>query len=156
MSEVRGRKRTIWIVGVVCAVAGLATGAMAGGQKASVIVPIADAKFMPMDPAMPAGPAVAALDGDPTKGKSSVLLKLKKGSAPLHIHSADYHAVLVSGQTKHWDKGQDEKSAKTLGPGSYWFQPGKQPHGDACLTDECIIYVTWAGKMDMKLADAPK
>lgn len=157
MSDVRGRKqRAIWIVGVVCAVAGFATGAIAGGKKASTIVPIAEAKFQPMDPATPAGPAVAALNGDPMKGKSSILLKLKKGASPLHIHTADYHAVLISGQHKHWDKGQDEKSAKTLGPGSYWFQPGKQAHGDACLTDECLLFVTFSGKVDMKLADAAK
>ena len=154
MSEVRGRKSAIWIVGIVCAVAGFATGAIAGGKKASTIVPIAEAKFQAMDPAQPAGPSVAALNGDPMKSKSMVLLKLKKGSAPLHTHTADYHAVLISGQTKHWDKGQDEKSAKALGPGSYWFQPGKAPHGDACLTDECVIFVSFSGKMDMKLADA--
>jgi hypothetical protein len=41
-----------------------------------------------------------------------------------------------------------------LGPGSYWFQPGKGVHGDACLTDECIIYISWGGKMDFKPAPA--
>ena len=156
MSAAKARKRAIWIVGVVCAVAAFATIATAGGKKASTMAPIAEARFQPMDPAQPAGPAVAALEGDPSKGKSSILLKLKKGAAPLHTHTADYHAVLISGQHKHRDKGQDEKSAKALGPGSYWFQPGKQPHGDACLTDECILYVTFSGKMDMKLDDAPR
>jgi quercetin dioxygenase-like cupin family protein len=148
-------KRALWTAIIAVAVGGLSTAAFAGGKK-GIIAPIQDAKFAPADPANPNGPHVAVLTGDPAKGKSTVLLKLKKGSAPLHVHSSDYHATLIQGTTKHWEEGQEEKDAKTLGPGSYWFQPGKAVHGDACLTDECIIFISWAGKMDFKPAPAPK
>jgi hypothetical protein len=157
MSDRNARKhRTVWVVGIACALGGFATGAIAAAKKPSTIVSAQDAKWVPMDPNMPAGPQIAVLSGDPKKGKSEILLKLKKGSAPLHVHSADYRAVLVQGSTKHWDEGQTEAEAKALNPGSYWAQPGKAVHGDACLTDECIIYVTWAGKLDFKLAEEPK
>src|SRR5262252_7619469 len=68
-------------------------------------------------------------------------LKLPAGAKPgLHSHTADYHAVLISGAHKHWQPGE-EKKAKVLAPGSYWYQPGKQAHGDECTGSEpCIVY----------------
>lgn len=146
----------LWIAAVTCIAGGLTTAAFAGGSKQSTIVSYQDAKFAPFDPSNPAGPQVAVLSGNPAKGASVVLLKLKKGAAPLHTHSSEYQATLIQGTTKHWDKGQESKDAKPLSPGSYWKQPGKQVHGDECLTDECLIVVVWAGKMDFKVADAPK
>jgi hypothetical protein len=156
MSDGKSRSRLIWIVGIACALAGFATGAIAAGKKESTILPYAEAKFAPLDPSNPAGPQVAALWGDPTKGAAGVLLKLKKGPAPLHSHTASYHAVVIQGQHKHWDKGQEEKDAKPLNVGSYFAQPGKQPHGDACLTDECLLFVSFSGKIDFKLAEEAK
>jgi len=157
VSEAKNRKqRLVWIVGIACALGGFATGAIAAGKKQQLVVPFSEAKWGPMDPANAAGPQVAVLWGDPKKGSSAVLLKLKKGPAPLHTHSADYQAALIQGSTKHWDKGQEEKDAVALTPGSFWFQPGKQPHGDSCLSDECVIFVSWAGKMDFKVAEQPK
>lgn len=52
-----------------------------------------------------------------------MLVEIKKGSIPLHLHSADYHLVVVEGEMKHWAENQSEAGAKILGPGSYWFQP---------------------------------
>jgi hypothetical protein len=45
---------------------------------------------------------------------------------------------------------QSAKFLPTLRPGSYWFQPGNQAHGDECLSDECLIFVSWQGKMDVQ------
>ena len=66
---------------------------------------------------------------------------------------ADYHLVLVRGTMKHWAAGETEDKAKPLGPGSYWFQPGGQAHADSCLSEECLMFVSWAGKRDARLAE---
>lgn len=129
-------------------------GAAAG--KTMVVVPFEGARFAPVNPRLPDGPRMAVLWGDPATGPSAVLLEMKKGSVPLHIHTADYHLVILEGTMKHWAEGQSESAAPSLGPGSYWFQPGGQPHGDACLTDKCVMHVVWAGARDATLADSPK
>ena len=116
------------------------------------IVPIESATFRPVSPTLPDGAQMAVLWGDPSAGPSAVLLKLKKGSTPLHTHSSDYHLVVLKGIAKHWSEGQSEVDAKPLGPGSYWFQPGNQVHGDSCLTEECLVHVIWSGVRDGKLA----
>lgn len=81
-----------------------------------------------------------------------MLLKLTKGSIPLHTHSSDYHLVVLQGTMKHWGEEQLEADARVLGPGSYWYQPGNKIHGDSCLTDGCLVHILWAGKRDAKLA----
>lgn len=144
------------IVGTVCALAGFAAGAFAVNKKQMIVTPFQDAKFVPVDPARPDGPQIAVLSGDPDKGASAMLLKLKKGQGRLHTHTSDYHLVVLQGTTKHWAGGEEEADAKSLGPGSYWFQPGNQVHGDTCLTDECLMFVKWEGKRDGKLAEASK
>jgi len=117
-----------------------------------VVAPFSAARFAPIDPARPDGAAMAVLWGDPSAGPSAMLLKLKKGAGPLHSHTSDYHLVLVAGTAKHWAEGESEAGAAALGPGGYWFQPGGRVHGDSCLTDECLMFVQWAGKRDGKLA----
>jgi quercetin dioxygenase-like cupin family protein len=85
-----------------------------------------------------------------------MLLKFKKGEGRLHYHSSDYHLVLLQGTMKHWAEGEKVGGVKTLGPGSYWFQPGDQAHGDNCLTEDCLMFVKWEGKRDARLAETPK
>jgi beta-alanine degradation protein BauB len=112
-------------------------------------------QYQAVDPAATApGPEIAIVSGDLQKG-GAFFLKLPAGAKPgLHTHSADYHAVLISGAHKHWQPGEDKK-AKVLPPGSYWYQPGKQAHGDECTGAEpCVIYVVMDGAFDF--APAPK
>lgn len=136
--------------------AGLASAVLAGALAAEapreVVVPFEEARFVPLDPARPEGPAMAVLRGDPDHGPSDMLLKLKKGGGRLHVHTSDYHLVLLQGTMKHWFAGESEEGAKPLGPGSYWFQPGNQAHADSCLTDECLMFIKWDGKRDGRLA----
>jgi hypothetical protein len=49
---------------------------------------------------------------------------------------------------KHWGVGQIKADAKPLSPGSYWFQPGKVLHGDACFDEECLVHIVWSGKRE--------
>lgn len=82
-----------------------------------------------------------------------MLMRMPKASGQLHVHSSNYHLVLLKGVMKHWSAGESEAGVKPLGPGSYWFQPGEQAHADSCLTDECLMFITWEGKRDGRLAD---
>ena len=130
--------------------AALATGssALANPKKPMVVVPADGARYVPVDPARPDAAQMAVLHGDPARGPSAMLLKFKKVSGVMHVHTSDYHLLLVKGTMKHRAKGQSEASAPPLGPGSYWFQPGGQPHADSCLSEECVMYINWAGKRD--------
>lgn len=145
----RGCVRTL-----ACTLAGLiaAAGVAATGQP-MVVVATDEARLVPLDPARPDGPRVAVLWGDPHSGPSTMLLELQMGAVPLHRHTADYHLVLLEGTMKHWAAGEDELAARPLGPGSYWFQPGGAAHGDACLSDRCLMFVSWAGRRDGSLAE---
>jgi mannose-6-phosphate isomerase-like protein (cupin superfamily) len=124
--------------------------------RTMVAVPYQDAKFVPVSPRLAEGPRMAVLWGDPSSGPSAVLLEMQRGSVPFHVHTADYHLVVLEGTMKHWLEGQDEASAPLLGPGSYWFQPGGQPHADGCLSDRCVMHIVWSGPRDARLADSPK
>ena len=115
-----------------------------------------EARFVPDNPRQPDGPRIAVLWGDPATGPSAMFLELKKMTLPLHTHTADYHLVVIEGAVKHWGESGSEAEAKVLGPGSYWFQPGGKVHGDACLTDRCVVHIVWAGPRDAKLAPARK
>lgn len=130
--------------------------ARADPAKSMVVVPAGSAKFAPVDPAHPDGPQMAVLWGDPTKGPSSMLLKFKRASGGLHVHTSDYHLIVLEGTMKHWAAGQTEDSVPTMPPGSYWFQPGGQPHADSCLSNECIMFVNWAGKRDIRAVPPAK
>jgi quercetin dioxygenase-like cupin family protein len=109
--------------------------------------------YAPLDPSKPDGPAIATVSGDMQKG-GGFFLRLPAGfKSGLHTHTADYHAVVVSGAPKHWLPGEDKKAA-ALGAGSYWFQPGGQPHGDECTgTEPCLVYLVLMGGFDF--APAP-
>jgi quercetin dioxygenase-like cupin family protein len=104
--------------------------------------------YAPLDPNNKTGPEVAWVSGDAQQG-GAAFLKLPPGTKPgLHTHTGDYHAIVISGAPRHWLPGQ-EKKAKPLAPGSYWFQPGNQPHGDECTgKDPCVLYLVFAGAFD--------
>lgn len=155
-ANLKRRYGKLLVVGTVCTLVGFAAGIRADDTKKMIVTPFQEAKFVPADPKQPDGAQMAVLWGDPAKGPSSMLLKFKKGSNPLHIHTSDYHLVLVQGSMKHWAEGEQEADAKELGPGAYWFQPGNQAHAGSCLTDECIMFVKWEGKRDGRLAETQK
>jgi quercetin dioxygenase-like cupin family protein len=153
-AKLKRRYGKLLLVGTVCSLVGFAAGIGAGDLKKMIVTPFQDAKFVPSNPAQPDGPQMAVLWGDPAKGPSAMLLKFKKGSNPLHIHTSDYHLVLVQGSMKHWEEGEQEADVTELGPGGYWFQPGNQAHAGSCLTDECIMFVKWEGKRDSRVAES--
>jgi hypothetical protein len=106
-------------------------------------------------------PAVAKIEGDPTKGAYEGYLKLPAGfESPPHSHTNDYWAVLVQGKMTHWAvDGGSEKDAKQLGVGDLTYMPGKLVHISKCYPGaDCIMAVMQKGKNDfipVKDAKAP-
>ena len=145
-------KRVLAVIGLLLVV--FACGVMRAQSKPPVqYVTSADAvKFMPLDPKSPGGANISVVSGDlQGKGPITLFLRLPKGPAPLHTHSAGYYGVVVRGQAKHWPAGGDAK-AQTLGPGSHWYQPGKAAHGDECVANECLLLIQMEGPYDFAVA----
>jgi hypothetical protein len=116
-----------------------------------VVVPFEDAPFVPVRADLPDSPEIAVLWGDPSTGPSTMLMRLRRGSIPMHTHSSDYHLIVLDGTMKHWGSDDTEAAAPPLGPGSYWFQPADVAHAEACLTELCLLHVLWAGPHDSSL-----
>lgn len=119
----------------------------AASQAAAVTTPIAEARFVPINPDDPNSTQIAVLRGDPTTGPSDMLMRFGRGEGVPHIHSSDYRLVVIAGAMKHAEAGA-YASAPSMGPGSYWFQPANQPHVDSCLSDRCTMFISWSGKRD--------
>ncbi len=96
----------------------------------------------------PGWPQIAPVKGDPTKGPSSIVMKMGKGAFPIHTHTSNYQLVVIKGQMKHWGVDSSRQQAKLLGPGSFWYQPAGQPHADSCESKECVWYISFDGVRD--------
>jgi hypothetical protein len=130
------------------------TPAQAASADTPTTVAIGEARFVPVDPNRPDGAAIAVLRGDPGTGPSDMLMRMRQSSGRLHVHTADYRLVVIEGVMKHRGADERESDTATLGPGSYWFQPGGQAHADTCLSERCILFVSFAGPRDARLHEA--
>jgi hypothetical protein len=78
---------------------------------------------------------LGALWGKRSIGPAGTLLKVPGGFvAPVHMHTADYRAVVIEGIWKHWPEGASKTRAIALRPGSYWTQKARKWHADACVS----------------------
>jgi hypothetical protein len=79
--------------------------------------------------------------GDRAIGPAGTLLKVPGGFvAPVHMHTADYRAVVIEGTWKHWPERGSKDKAAALRPGSYWTQKARLWHADACVSKtSCTI-----------------
>ncbi len=146
--------RHLLLAGGLACIAAWAAAQAAPPAPASKVVAFEDLRWPTVDPARSGPMQTSVLWGDPRTGPSAMYLKMRKGTLPLHLHTADYHLLVVQGTVKHWVSGEDERAARALGPGSYWFQAGGEVHADACLSDECLVYLVWSGIRDGRLAPA--
>lgn len=108
------------------------------------------AKFVPLDPGVPKGPALAVISGDPKAGPVAFLLRVPRGAGPVHWHRSDYYAVLLEGTAKHWLAGQP-RPTRANPAGTSWAQPGGSAataHGDECTSASCTIFVYMANGFD--------
>jgi len=143
-------KKTLVAVGL--SGVALAASAQAQSGRTPYITAAEAVKFTPLDPAAPGGVNLAVLSGDlQGPGPVTVFLRIPKGPAPVHTHSAGYYGVVVRGQAKHWP-ANGQATAQVLNPGSHWYQPGKAAHGDECLSDECLLLIQMEGPYDFAVA----
>ncbi|MGE3844569.1 MAG: hypothetical protein AB7I50_23640 [Vicinamibacterales bacterium] len=137
-------------VGLMAGVAGVALtlGVHAQTTNRAYVTAAESVAFTPLDPAAPGGVNFAVVSGAfQGPGPVTLFLRIPKGPAPVHTHSAGYHGVVVRGQHRHWPAG-GQAAAQVLGPGAHWYQPGKAPHGDECLSDQCLLLIQMAGPYD--------
>ncbi len=89
--------------------------------------------------------------GDWTKGDYGMIVKIEAGhAAPRHSHTSDYHGVTIQGNWVHTFGANDDR---TLAPGSYTFQSGKEDHGDRCEgPQDCLILIHQHGPRDFILS----
>jgi hypothetical protein len=157
-SAVRMALATLALVLAIASAGSIESGAQTkapstASSTPSIVLPYGDRQFTPMDPANPNGTHISVLRGDPAKGPSTMFMKMRKMTGRLHVHTADYELVVIEGTMKHRSASEDEAAVKSMGVGSYWFQPGGVAHADSCLTDTCVMYVTWAGPRDGRLVE---
>src|SRR5664280_3729084 len=97
---------------------------------------LASTEFMTL-PVLPSCMTISAQRGDPMKGASVLLLKLKTGCViPWHWHTANENLMMVSG------KGKAEMKAggtHMMTAGDYMYLPSKQGHQFTCMTS-CLLF----------------
>lgn len=97
---------------------------------------------------VPGNPQISPVKGIPEKEASSIVMKMGRGAFPLHAHTSNYQLVVIKGVMKHWDTSSSQQASPEMGPGSFWYQPAGQVHGDACESDECVWFISLDGARD--------
>ena len=145
-------KKAIFMVCASVVVAALSTiaspaGAAEKGKKggAAVFVPADDIKWTDV-PQFP-GVKMAVVQGDANKGPHHALVKLPAGfTAPLHHHTADHYATVLSGIVVFTVDGQEHR----LTVGSYFSFTGKKTHVTKCEAgSDCVIFIDSRAKWDV-------
>jgi len=104
-----------------------------------------------------AGVHSKVLFGDPAKsGFYSILLFIPAHTTiPAHSHRDDRMAIVVSG---NWQFGYgdrfDEKSLKSLPPGSVYSEPGRANHFARTGDDDVIVHISGYGPSDTLYVDS--
>lgn len=96
------------------------------------------------------GIQVSNVWGDVTKGAHGAFFLFDPGFvSPVHTHTYDYYAVVIKGTLQNY---QPDQKPLDLGPGSYWYQRGKEAHTTACVSkDQCEIYIVQASEFDAQI-----
>jgi len=132
----------------------LSLGFHAHAEEATMkVVPFESLKFSKKEAG---NPQIAPVRGNPEKEASSIIMKLGRGAFPMHSHSSDYELVVIKGTMKHWGVNQTQAQAVAMKPGSYWYQPAKEVHGDACESEQCVWFITFKGPRDFEAAEQKK
>ena len=123
-------------------------------KKEPVMWAAEDIKWVEMKDGPP-GVMVATLWGDMTKGAYGAFVKFSPANTknPLHTHSSDIKAVVLSGTFTSGPEGGPEK---TYGAGSYLFVPGGWKHTSGAGDAGCTFFMEQSGKFDMKPVEMKK
>ncbi len=92
--------------------------------------------------------AVARLWGDDANGPYGKLVKFPPGLvSPLHFHSNDYTAVVISGTLL--DPTDPSATARRLAAGGFYFLPAGTAYTVRCVSEvPCLVYAHQAGGFD--------
>ncbi len=111
---------------------------------------IAGMKFGPF-PGLPTCASGSVQNGDPAKGPSFILAKLKSGcSVPWHWHTPSETLMMVSGTGRAEMKGGQ---GVTLQSGGFALMPATHVHQFVCQHD-CMFYVYSDAPFDLHYVDA--
>lgn len=117
--------------------------------EAAATIDFAELNWVPLNPDMPDGPAMATLWGDPMTGPYGALLRVPAGfESPMHMHSSGERIVQITGRSVHWELGGDRADAPVLEPGDYFAMPADTPHVSATEDVESIEFITQDGPFD--------
>ena len=99
------------------------------------------------------GASFAAAYGDWEKGAHGKYVRIQRGAQiPMHLHSNDYRAVLISGRLVNLFEGGERVE---LGAGDYFYMAAKRPHSHECLSEEgCLFYTYSDGLWDIEVSEA--
>jgi len=140
-SRMKGFGRGLFLAFALISPQGLSAGQAASEQEPleNEYVPAERIPFAFEAPGQPQ--QLGPLWGRRAAGPAGTLLKVPAGfRAPIHAHTADYRAVVITGVWTHWVPETNEGQGLELRPGAYWTQKADQMHGDACVSDtECVI-----------------
>ena len=118
--------------------------ASAGGQSESAHIPVETLQWFDTG----IGPMKAAVAyGDMSKGGHGTFLKMPKNfSSPIHKHTHEYRAVVLSGQIVNSEVGEKDI---VMNPGSFWYQVGNREHVTKCVSDNgCMVYLSQPHNFD--------
>ncbi|WP_418512179.1 cupin domain-containing protein [Corallibacter sp.] len=96
---------------------------------------------------IPAGCAIAVLQGDPAKNNVDIYFKVPGDfHIPHHLHTSQERMVLVSGTL---DVQYDNHETATIMAGEYAYGPAKLPHSAYCHKgDDCVLYIGFVEPLD--------
>jgi quercetin dioxygenase-like cupin family protein len=110
---------------------------------------VSEMKFGPF-PGMPTCSNGSVVSGDPSKGPSIILAKMKAGCTfPWHWHTPSEHLMVVSGVLRVEMK---DSAPKTLSAGGFAVMPAHHVHNARCAK-ACQLYVYSDAAFDMHYVD---
>ncbi len=119
--------------GLLAAIGGLTTAATA--DDARVVVPAGDREWISLGD----GPVqFSPVWGDMQGAEHAFMVRVPAGAElGAHIHSADYHGVVLQGL---WVHTFGDGTVANLPAGSYIMQPAGEVHQNSCAgTEECMV-----------------
>jgi quercetin dioxygenase-like cupin family protein len=115
----------------------------------SIVRNLAEIKFAPF-PGLPTSAPGFVQSGDPAKGASVIISKIKAGSIiPWHWHTPNEHLMMVSGAATVQMKGE---KPMTLRAGGFAMMPSQHVHQFRCIQD-CVMYIYSDTAFDIHYVD---
>jgi hypothetical protein len=93
--------------------------------------------------------------GNGKTGQHGTFMRFTPGFfSHVHTHTYDYYGVVITGVVENYNPGKPQTK---MGPGSYWYQKGLEPHITACVSKEpCLTWVVQSQKFDVQDLDKAK